>query len=213
MSNLFVLSIGFLAQLFFSARILVQWFLSEKAGKVLSPSIFWIFSLMGAYLLCIYGWLRNDFAIILGQFMSYYVYLWNLKGQGIWKNIAPILKWVLVLTPFIAVCFVLCHAKTFIQDFFQNDTIPLTIIILGSIGQILFTLRFVYQLCYSYKKGMSVLPGGFWLISLFGSLLIIIYGIMRLDIVLIIGQTFGSIAYMRNLWIGHNNMVMNDEKL
>ena len=60
---------------------------------------------------------------------------------------------------------------------------------------------------------MSVLPGGFWLISLFGSLLIIIYGIMRLDIVLIIGQTFGSIAYMRNLWIGHNNMVMNDEKL
>ena len=86
MSNLFVLSIGFLAQLFFSARILVQWFLSEKAGKVLSPSIFWIFSLMGAYLLCIYGWLRNDFAIILGQFMSYYVYLWNLKEKGIWKN-------------------------------------------------------------------------------------------------------------------------------
>ena len=41
----------------------------------------------------------------------------------------------------------------------------------------------------------------------------LIYGIMRLDIVLIIGQTFGSIAYMRNLWIGHNNMVMNDEKL
>ncbi|MDE6010697.1 MAG: lipid-A-disaccharide synthase N-terminal domain-containing protein, partial [Muribaculaceae bacterium] len=37
-----VFGIGFLAQGFFSARILVQWILSEKARRVLSPSLFWV---------------------------------------------------------------------------------------------------------------------------------------------------------------------------
>ena len=76
--GILTLAIGFLAQTFFSARILVQWILSERARHVLSPTIFWVLSLMGAYLLCIYGWLRNDFAIILGQFISYYIYLLSL---------------------------------------------------------------------------------------------------------------------------------------
>ena len=63
--------IGFLAQLCFSARILIQWLMSERARKVLSPTVFWILSLAGAYLLCLYGWLRKDFAIVMGQFLSY----------------------------------------------------------------------------------------------------------------------------------------------
>ena len=71
-------AIGFLAQAFFSARILFQWILSERAKKVLSPSIFWILSILGSYLLVIYGWMRNDFSILLGQFISYYIYIWNL---------------------------------------------------------------------------------------------------------------------------------------
>lgn len=78
-----VLGIGLLAQGFFSARVLVQWIQSERARHVLSPSLFWVFSLLGAYLLCLYGWLRDDFAIVLGQFISYYVYLWNLKVKGV----------------------------------------------------------------------------------------------------------------------------------
>ena len=43
--------VGFLAQLFFSARILLQWILSERAKKVISPTIFWQLSLVGSYLL------------------------------------------------------------------------------------------------------------------------------------------------------------------
>ena len=78
-SSYLIYAIGFLAQGFFSARILVQWAMSERARKVLSPSVFWILSIAGAYLLCLYGWLRNDFAIVLGQVISYYIYLWNLK--------------------------------------------------------------------------------------------------------------------------------------
>lgn len=69
--------IGFAAQALFSARMLVQWILSERAKRVLSPTIFWALSLLGSILLCLYGWLRADFAIILGQIFSYYIYIYG----------------------------------------------------------------------------------------------------------------------------------------
>ena len=43
------------------------------------------------------------------------------------------------------------------------------------------------------------MPAGFWAISLIGSLTIVTYGLIRLDAVLIVGQSFGIIAYIRNL--------------
>lgn len=195
----FILSIGFLAQGFFSARILVQWILSERARRVLSPSLFWILSLAGAYLLCLYGWLRDDFSIVLGQFISYYIYLWNLNIKGIWEKIPTLLRLVLMLTPITAICFVAGNAEAFTARFLHNEAVPLWLLLFGSAGQVLFTLRFVYQWLYSRREGRSRLPAGFWAISLIGSLTIVTYGLIRLDAVLIVGQSFGIIAYIRNL--------------
>lgn len=195
----FILAIGFLAQGFFSARILVQWILSERARRVLSPSLFWILSLAGAYLLCLYGWLRDDFSIVLGQFISYYIYLWNLNIKGIWRKIPTLLRLVLMLTPIAAICFVAGNAEAFTARFLHNEAVPLWLLLFGSAGQVLFTLRFVYQWLYSRREGKSRLPAGFWAISLIGSLTIVTYGVIRLDAVLIVGQSFGIIAYIRNL--------------
>lgn len=200
-SNIAILSIGFLAQAFFSARTLVQWILSEKAKKVLSPTIFWVLSLLGAYLLCIYGWLRNDFAIILGQFISYYIYLANLKLKGVWQRLPKVIGYLLLATPIVAVAFVAQDASTFVARFLHNEEVALWLLIFGSVGQVLFTLRFVYQWIYSQRRKESQLPAGFWIISLTGSLLILTYGIIRADAVLIVGQMFGAVAYARNLWI------------
>lgn len=83
MSNALVYALGFLAQGFFSARMLVQWIMSERAKRSLSPDIYWIFSLAGSILLFVYGWLRDDFSIIFGQFISYYIYIWNLNIKGV----------------------------------------------------------------------------------------------------------------------------------
>ena len=49
---------------------------------------------------------------------------------------------------------------------------------------------------------IPLLPAGFWIISLIGSGVILSYGIFRKDPVLILGQTFGFVAYVRNLMIG-----------
>ena len=121
LEHLAILAIGFLAQVFFSARIIVQWIMSERAHRVLSPSAFWVFSIAGSYLLFIYGWLRSDFAIILGQFVSYFIYLWNLRAKGIWATLPLWLKGVLLFTPLFVVVMVGADAWGFVTRFFCND--------------------------------------------------------------------------------------------
>jgi lipid-A-disaccharide synthase-like uncharacterized protein len=205
MSPLLIFSIGLLAQCFFASRILVQWFLSEKAKKVVSPSWYWILSILGSYLFFIYGWLRTDFAILLGQFISYFIYLWNLNQKGLWKKITISLKVLLLATPFLVTGLAFKNGANFIDSFLANKTIPVWLIVFGSAGQMLFTFRFVYQWLYSSKKGESLLPTGFWIISIAGSGLIMIYGIIRKDPVLIIGQLFGFFAYTRNIFLNKKN--------
>lgn len=193
--------IGFLAQVFFSARILLQWILSERAKKVISPAIFWQLSIVGSYLLFVYGWLRDDFAIILGQIISYYIYIWNLDKKHQWKKLPFIIRTLLLLTPVAAILYMLKDESAFVDQFFRNEKIPLWLLIYGSMGQIIFTLRFVYQWIYSKRKDESLLPIGFWVISLFGSLIIVSYAIYRRDPVLILGQSTGLIAYSRNIYL------------
>ena len=193
--------IGFLAQVFFSACILLQWILSDRAKKVISPAIFWQLSIVGSYRLFVYGWLRDDFAIILGQIISYYIYIWNLDKKHQWKKLPFVIRTLLLLTPVAAILYMLKDASAFVDQFFRNEKIPLWLLIYGSMGQIIFTLRFVYQWIYSKRKDESLLPIGFWVISLFGSLIIVSYAIYRRDPVLILGQSTGLIAYSRNIYL------------
>lgn len=193
--------IGFLAQICFSGRLLFQWIMSEKAKQVVSPSIFWLLSLLGSYLLFFYGWLRDDFAIILGQFISYYIYIWNLDIKNNWKKIPRPIRYILIATPFLAISYMFSESRAFISQFFRNEDVPLWLLIYGSLGQIIFTLRFIYQWVYSRKRHESILPLGFWFISLLGSAIIVSYAIVRHDPVLILGQSTGLVVYIRNIWI------------
>ena len=193
--------IGFLAQVFFSARILLQWILSERAKRVISPTIFWQLSILGSYLLFLYGWMRHDFAIILGQLISYYIYIWNLDKKQHWRQLPLVLRVIFLATPLVAIGYVLKDIPAFVDKFFFNDKIPLWLLIYGSLGQIIFTLRFIYQWIYSKRKDESLLPVGFWIISLVGPLIIVSYAIYRLDPVLILGQSTGILAYSRNIYL------------
>jgi lipid-A-disaccharide synthase-like uncharacterized protein len=69
----------------------------------------------------------------------------------------------------------------------------------GFIGQLAFTGRFVLQWLYSEYKKRSVIPVGFWYLSIIGSALLLAYAIYRQDPVFIVGQSFGFIVYLRNL--------------
>jgi lipid-A-disaccharide synthase-like uncharacterized protein len=83
--------LGFLGQAFFTARFLVQWIASEKAGDSVVPLSFWFFSIGGGLLLFIYALYRRDPVFILGQGLGLFIYVRNLmlirKGKGKGKKV------------------------------------------------------------------------------------------------------------------------------
>lgn len=200
MSAFLITCVGLLAQAFFSVRTLVQWIMSERARKVLSPTAFWAFSLCGAATLGIYGWLRHDFAVMAGQMLSYYVYVWNLKAKGVRM---PRVFWLLIVAfPLVAAGIVAGNRSSFVGDFLRRADVPSWMLVFGVFGQALLTVRFLYQWWYSSRIGRSELPPPFWWLSLSGASAVFLYGVLRLDIVLILGQGAGIIVYARNVIIG-----------
>jgi lipid-A-disaccharide synthase-like uncharacterized protein len=70
--------LGFIAQGFFTARFVVQWIASERAGKSVVPLAFWLLSIGGGALLLAYALYRRDPVFIAGQAFGVFVYLRNL---------------------------------------------------------------------------------------------------------------------------------------
>lgn len=200
-SSWWVYGIGFLAQGLFSARLLLQWIVSERAKEVLTPSFFWKISLVAAFLLFIYGDLRNDFAIMLGQCVTYFIYIRNLQLQGEWKKMPKLIQWFLWLFPVLIGIYFFNNNSYDFSRLFSKDEIAPWLLILGTLSQLLFNFRFVYQWAYSERQRKSSLPLGFWALSVSGSILIIVYATFRRDPVLFIGQFFGSIIYARNIFL------------
>jgi len=199
MSDWIIYSIGFIAQILFSSRLIIQWITSEKHQRVITPSLFWVLSLIASFLLFIYGYLRLDFAIMLGQALTYFIYIRNLQLQNHWRKIPKTIQWLLLLVPTFIVIYYFNNNKIDIALLFKNEHIPFWLILLGIVSQVVFTLRFVYQWLYSERHSKSFLPFGFWLLSLIGSLLILTYSIIRRDPVLFLGHILGATVYIRNL--------------
>ncbi|PIP72744.1 MAG: lipid A biosynthesis protein [Nitrospinae bacterium CG22_combo_CG10-13_8_21_14_all_47_10] len=71
--------------------------------------------------------------------------------------------------------------------------------IIGFVGQALFGARFLIQWIVSEKKGESTFPLAFWYCSIGGAIVLLAYAIHRQDPVFIVGQSLGSVIYIRNL--------------
>lgn len=74
----FWLAVGFLGQLLFSARFIVQWIASERARKSIIPAAFWLFSIGGGATLLIYAIYRRDPVFIVGQAAGLFIYARNI---------------------------------------------------------------------------------------------------------------------------------------
>ena len=70
--------LGFVAQELFSARFFVQWIASERAGRSVVPTAFWLFSIGGGALLLAYSLYRRDPVFIAGQGLGLFIYARNL---------------------------------------------------------------------------------------------------------------------------------------
>ena len=72
-------------------------------------------------------------------------------------------------------------------------------VMVGLLGQALFTGRFMVQWLQSERAGKSIIPLSFWYFSIAGSLILLAYAIWRSDPVFILGQSTGLFIYFRNL--------------
>ena len=73
-------------------------------------------------------------------------------------------------------------------------------VLVGFIAQGLFAMRFLLQWIASERAGRSVIPLAFWIFSIGGGLLLLVYALYRKDPVFIAGQAFGVFVYLRNLY-------------
>jgi lipid-A-disaccharide synthase-like uncharacterized protein len=80
----FWLVFGLVAQLFFTARFLVQWIASERAGNSVVPIAFWFCSMGGGLMTLVYGIVKREPIIIVGQLLANIIYVRNV--MLIWKN-------------------------------------------------------------------------------------------------------------------------------
>src|SRR2546425_9954971 len=59
--------LGYLAQIMFTMRFLVQWIASERAGKMVMPIAFWFFSIGGGFFVLAYPLFIRHPVFIIGQ--------------------------------------------------------------------------------------------------------------------------------------------------
>ena len=71
-------AIGFLGQVFFSMRFIVQWIKSERMRRSVIPVAFWYFSVLGGATLLAYAIHREDPVFIVGQGAGLFIYGRNL---------------------------------------------------------------------------------------------------------------------------------------
>src|SRR5436309_1362597 len=72
------LAIGFLGQMLFASRFIIQWFKSELVGRSVIPVSFWYCSVGGGVVLLAYAVYKMDPVFITGQGMGLFVYARNL---------------------------------------------------------------------------------------------------------------------------------------
>jgi len=204
-----VFGLGFFAQFFFGIRLIAQWIQSEKEGRVVSPVSFWQLSLLAALIFLVYGILRNDFVIIIGQLLSHFIYIRNLQLKKAWNQMHLAFRIFAYVSPFLALGWIFWGPVHNLSDILGASDFTKPLVLLGATGQIILSLRFVYQWYYSEKLKTSVLPFGFWVISAIGSFLVVLYAVFRKDIsggwspdpVLIFAQGLGLFIYIRNMSI------------
>jgi len=69
---------GIAAQGLFFSRFILQWYKSEKEGKIVIPELFWYISLLGAVMIFIYAFVRSDIVFLITGILQMMLYLRNL---------------------------------------------------------------------------------------------------------------------------------------
>jgi lipid-A-disaccharide synthase-like uncharacterized protein len=73
--------------------------------------------------------------------------------------------------------------------------------VFGIIAQLFFAGRFLVQWIASERVGRSIIPFAFWIFSMGGGLMTLVYGIVKREPVIIFGQGLAVFIYIRNIML------------
>lgn len=200
--NTALIVFGFIGQILFFMRFVLQWLYTERYKKSTVPLSFWYFSLAGGFMLLTYAILIKDPVFVIGQSTGAIIYLRNIsliyKERGTRSRDFGFKMTIMLLIYFAMVG----AAAYFFPDVPRKDKVNYTgfILAVGLVAQGMFFLRFLVQWLYSEKVKKSAFPVLFWYFSLGGSVLLLIYSVMVHDAVFIAGQSVGILIYVRNLY-------------
>jgi len=186
---------GLLGNVLFTARVLVQWIASERKGRTVVPVSFWWLSLSGASVLIVYAFGRLEIPFILGYAVTLVPYIRNLRIEYHPERPGRRSGWL------IAAAVMLGCIPIFI--FWQEQAVKDGWTWFGLLGNAVFGSRFFVQWVQSEARRQSVLPLSFWYLSLVGSLVLLMYSVIRNDLVFILGFLFNVIPYGRNIYLIH----------
>ena len=185
---------GWLGQGFFFFRFLLQWIASERARRIVVPLLFWQLSIAGNVLALTYAAWKRDPVMIAGNALTLFIYprnLWLVRtGRPLRGGL--LLAIGLGLAGLAAFGVILDLRARFLA-------LPAVWKVVGGVGQTLWASRFVVQWWVSERRGRSVLPTAFFVISLAGSVLLLAYTIWTGDAVFIAGQALTPFLNARSL--------------
>lgn len=192
-----VVAIGWLGNACYFSRFLVQWLASERQKKSVAPRSFWWLSLAGTVLLSVYTYRAGDAVLLAGYLFTLVIYARNLalpqEGSG---GPRPV-PWGLLALAFVGWGVLVAINLGRVTDSLS----PAPFLVVGIVGQTVWSSRFVVQWLWSERRGEAHFPVVFWWISLVGNALLLTYAIHKADAVWIAGLCVGPIVQVRNLML------------
>lgn len=187
---------GWVGQGLFTARMLVQWIASERAGKSVLPSSFWVLSLGGTAFLLIYQWHRADIVFFGGVFVHMAIYCRNVfLRPDVNAPPARLRKIVLVAALGLA-AFAFLMVGQASRFAYEGSFVWL---VEGTLAQSMWTARFVAQWWASERLHRSHLPPSFFWLGILGCSGLFAYAVYRIDWVMMAAYGPNVVPYARNL--------------
>lgn len=189
---------GWTGNVLFSARVLTQWWASERARHSVVPVAFWWLSILATLVQLFYSFGVDHVAtmlpFIIGLAITIVPYVRNLAIH--YRPRRPPLP----MGPILAASFILVMIPTVAMGYKERARFDAYLLI-GLAGMFVWSSRFFISWLESERERKNTLSLTFWWVSLIGSGLMLTYSFIRSEPVFIVSFIFNFIPYVRNIML------------
>jgi lipid-A-disaccharide synthase-like uncharacterized protein len=186
--------VGWVGQALYFSRFLIQWYLSERARKIVVPSLFWWLSIAGAFCSGLYAFHKGELVFLISPVINLFVHGRNI---ALLRTNRPMSKQSLL--PVLIGMVALVMISSYFWDKLKPSQYSPFWLFVGGIGQFLWTSRFPLQWYLSERSRNVTLGAAFFWVSFFGSVLLLAVALKGGNPIFIAGYALGPILYGRNL--------------